>query len=308
MFLGVAIWTMMRNPPYEDTIRKIGEMGFKGVELIGWGQEAFDDYYTPQRCCELKQLIGNLGMKVTNFNHNALGMSSMNSDRRIQAERTFQCAIHTAESLGCECVTTTSPYPFGWLPDQFPKVVDIQKMPRLCVNADLNQNWNENYSVFVEEVRKYARRAREAGLKLLIETHPHRWICSTDALMRLADHVCEDNLGFNMDPSHLFHCGELPQCSIYRAGDLIQHLHISDNDSNTNAHWQPGQGKMDWDAMMQALKNIGYNGELSIELEDVPGCAGRDKLATEEMLNQLKQSAGFMEDVCARNGIVLEKR
>ena len=30
-------------------------------------------------------------------------------------------------------------------------------------------------------------------------------------------------------------------------------------------------GKIDWVAMFQALKDIGYDGIVSIELEDVPG-------------------------------------
>ena len=39
----------------------------------------------------------------------------------------------------------------------------------------------------------------------------------------------------------------------------------------TNVHWRPGMGKIDWTAMFQALKDVGYDGVISIELEDVPG-------------------------------------
>ena len=72
MFLGVCIWTMMRNPPYEDTIREIADMGFKGVELIGWTEEAYREYYTHEKNKELKKLIADLGLTLTNFNYNAL--------------------------------------------------------------------------------------------------------------------------------------------------------------------------------------------------------------------------------------------
>ena len=37
----------------------------------------------------------------------------------------------------------------------------------------------------------------------------------------------------------------------------------------------PGKGKIDWQAVLVALKDVGYNGVISIELEDVPGVSRR---------------------------------
>ena len=41
----------------------------------------------------------------------------------------------------------------------------------------------------------------------------------------------------------------------------------------TNVHWRPGKGKIDWTAVMRALRDTGFDGVISIELEDVPGVA-----------------------------------
>ncbi len=306
MYLGICIWTMMRNPPYQDTVKKIGDIGFRGVELIAWSREAVSDYYTAPTCRELRGIIADKGMTLTNFNHNSLAMTSEDPQARLYARETFRRVIEAAHALGSKSVTTTTPYPFGLMPDNFPKVVDIPQMPMLEVRADIRRDWNANWNLFVDEMGVYCQMAAQAGLRMLVEAHPHRWIYSTDSLLRLVENVKADNLGFNFDPSHLFHCGELPQCSIYRAGKAIGHVHISDNDTYTNAHWQPGQGKMDWKAMLQAFSDIGYDGALSIELENVPGCAGRDRLMTDEMYGQLALSAKFMRTLGKEMGIPVE--
>ena len=70
--------------------------------------------------------------------------------------------------------------------------------------------------------------------------------------------------------------------AVYELGDRIFHTHFSDNDGQTNAHWRPGKGKIDWSATLVALNDIGYDGVISIELEDVPGRASaQHPVATE---------------------------
>ncbi len=98
------------------------------------------------------------------------------------------------------------------------------------------------------------------------------------SMLRLIEHVQSDALGMNFDPSHLFPMGDMPHTVIYQLGDRIFHCHFSDNDGLTNVHWRPGKGKIDWTSVMRALKETGFDGTISIELEDVPGVrAGRRK-------------------------------
>jgi D-psicose/D-tagatose/L-ribulose 3-epimerase len=47
---------------------------------------------------------------------------------------------------------------------------------------------------------------------------------------------------------------------IYTAGDVIRHVHISENDRGT-----PGKGHIDFVATAKALRGIGYDGWLTIE-------------------------------------------
>ena len=61
-------------------------------------------------------------------------------------------------------------------------------------------------------------------------------------------------LGVNLDPSHTFPVGELPDVTIYRLNKHVLHCDFSDNDGTTNVHWRPGKGKIDWERALRALK------------------------------------------------------
>src|SRR5436190_8878942 len=76
MKLGAAVWPFRWQPPYEDAVRRIAGLGFRAVELIAWDGEALETYYTPTRIRELRQLIGDLGMELSEFVSTALGMVS----------------------------------------------------------------------------------------------------------------------------------------------------------------------------------------------------------------------------------------
>lgn len=47
---------------------------------------------------------------------------------------------------------------------------------------------------------------------------------------------------------------------IHKIGDKIITTHISDYDFVNERHWLPGEGKIDWQAVLNALKDIDYKG------------------------------------------------
>jgi sugar phosphate isomerase/epimerase len=59
--------------------------------------------------------------------------------------------------------------------------------------------------------------------------------------------------------------------SVYRLADRLWHCDFSDNDGTNNMHFRPGKGKIDWARAMKALKDVGYDGVISLEFEDIPG-------------------------------------
>lgn len=64
--------------------------------------------------------------------------------------------------------------------------------------------------------------------------------------------------------------------AIRRAGDLVGHIHLADND-----RWYPGHAHYDFRETIDALKDIGYTGALALEVKPYPDAetCGRMALA-----------------------------
>jgi sugar phosphate isomerase/epimerase len=135
-------------------------------------------------------------------------------------------------------------------------------------------------------------------------------------MLRLIDHVGSPALGMNFDPSHLFPCGEIPHVVIYELGARVFHCHFSDNDAVTNVHWRPGEGKIDWRAVLRALRETGFDGTISIELEDVPGVSrgaaavhgayGPATSAGDVFDRENLESIRYLRDLCGELDIPIE--
>ena len=184
---------------------------------------------------------------------------------------------------------------------------DTVEMPRITTkplvqtyatrDVPRGADWDQNFKDYVEAIRKCAEACGAAGVKMSVEPHPA--------------------LGINFDPSHTFPVGDFPNISVYRLNKNIIHVHASDNDAVTNVHWRPGMGKIDWKAMFEALKEVGYDGVVSIELEDVPGVSRgpnsnapgvfRNVTATDEFVAESVAGMDYLKGICREVGINVEE-
>jgi D-psicose/D-tagatose/L-ribulose 3-epimerase len=115
----------------------------------------------------------------------------------------------------------------------------------------------------VEVHRQAADLAAEVGLTLAIEPL-NRFECyflntMADAKAH-AQRVGKPNFGVLYDTFHANIEEQDPVGCIYASGDVIRHVHISENDRGT-----PGKGHIDFAATARALRGVGYDGWLTIE-------------------------------------------
>jgi sugar phosphate isomerase/epimerase len=298
---GAAIWPFQWNPPYDDGIRRIARLGFRQIELIAWDRDTLKTYYTSERIAALRQLIADEGLILSEFVTTPNGLASSDPARRSAAIDHFKEAIDVAHALGTTIINSVVSTPFD-LP--VPRLLALPETQEVSVDLPKGLDWRAGYENYIDSVRACAAVCEEAGFRYALETHPHRWATTAQSLLRIIDHVGSPAVGVNMDPSHMFPCGDLPQMAVYELGDRVFHTHFSDNDGQTNAHWRPGKGKIDWSATLAALQDIGYEGVISIELEDVPGRASagnpvageafdRENLLTQSYLADLGEQLGL---------------
>jgi sugar phosphate isomerase/epimerase len=303
MRLGAPVWPFQWNPPYEDAVRRIASLGYRNVELIAWNRPALDDYYTPERVRDLRSLIGDLGLSLSEFVSTAGGMASAVQSERDDVVEYFKRFCEVARALGTDTINTVAPVPFNL---RVPALKNLPVTQVWTVDVPERLDWDRGWNDFVETVRRIMAIVQDAGLRYAMEPHPYRYVANADGMLRLIDQVPSPALGINYDPSHTFPCGDMPHVAIYRLGSRVFHCHFSDNDALTNAHWRPGLGKIDWRAMLKALHEVGFTGTISVELEDVPEVANPQRAAGPLFDDEMRKSREYLLQVSDGLGIEWE--
>lgn len=115
----------------------------------------------------------------------------------------------------------------------------------------------------VEHLRRVAEYAAGSGVVLAEEVVNRFEIYHVNTLdqgIRLVDEVGHANCRLHLDTFHAHIEEKNSADAIRRAGDRIAHVHISENDRGV-----PGSGSVAWDATFDALRDVGYDGWLTVE-------------------------------------------
>ncbi|MBN1262397.1 MAG: sugar phosphate isomerase/epimerase, partial [Anaerolineae bacterium] len=89
---------------------------------------------------------------------------------------------------------------------------------------------------------------------------------TTGDALRMIDDLGFENLGVLFDTGHALVVGESTPKAIRTLGDRLFHVHVDDNQGQRDQHLAPGEGLVDFDAFLDALDGIGYEGFLCAEL------------------------------------------
>ena len=305
MFFSAPVWAMNYRPPYDETIEKYAKNGIKAIELIGMDRSSFESYYTDSEIEKIRSIVRSNGMLISNFNYAAGDIASEDEALMNESLEVFILAAKTASKLGCDFITQVAPYPFS-LNDALVFLKGIPLCQYYNFEADLNRDWRGNYETYVKNIEKCISVCDDLGLTLLIEPHPYRYVNSALSFLYLKTFLGDRNIGFNFDTGHMFASGDMVQCAVYQLGSLIKHIHIGDNDTYTNAHWRPGRGKIEWRSFLKALKDVGYDGALSMELNDAPGFTTRTGAGNDAYFSEFNLSCDYLRFEGKKEGIVFD--
>lgn len=126
-----------------------------------------------------------------------------------------------------------------------------------------------------ESLGLLAEVARKNGAVIAVEDLPRTCLGrnSREILELLS---ADDRLTVCFDTNHLL--AEDPVEFIRKVGNRIITTHVSDYDFVDERHWLPGEGKLDWQAILKALQNVGYQGPWLYELGFAcPGTLSRNR-------------------------------
>lgn len=203
-----------------------------------------------------------------------------------KAHADFEKTVLLAEKLGVDRVITFSGCPGDSPTSQLQNWVTCFWPPEVW-GTILDYQWNE---VLIPYWEKAARFAADHGVKVCIELISGFCVYNPETLLRLRA-AAGDNLGANLDLSHLFWQGADPVEVIRALGPAIFHFHAKDTrvePSNTarngvldpkhfsealNRSWNHctvgyGHDTLVWKNIIRTLRSVGYDGVISIEHED----------------------------------------
>ncbi len=124
----------------------------------------------------------------------------------------------------------------------------------------------------VEILRAAIDYAKPYGIRLLAEPHPFTVGMSDRFLLRLCDSLDPAHFGITYDFCHYGVGRPNDYVEAIRAlGDRIRHLHFSDSDQQTSElHFPVGRGRMNIPAILDAFREIGYAGTMTLDLYGYP--------------------------------------
>lgn len=258
MKLGV-ITDCFKLPLYES-LRLAADLGFDGVQIYATKGTFSPDTLTEARKTEIKQLLKEKNLEISALCGDMGGHGFQKAeDNPMRVEKTKRI-IDLAVEFGTNVVTTH----IGVIP------------------ADKN---DPQYRVLLDAMIECGAYAASCGVTMAIETGPE---IASVLLAFLKDIPC--GVGVNLDPANfVMVTGQDPVEAVELLGEYIVHTHAKDGvrlkvvdpraiyDKSFVAGKEPvrdcfrevplGEGSVDFDAYVAALRRVGFDGYLTIERE-----------------------------------------
>jgi sugar phosphate isomerase/epimerase len=188
----------------------------------------------------LQERLNELGLKVATLN---AGDGILGSPEHRELAIDFaKAAMQLAKMLGAYAITMQS---------------GIEPKP---------EQWLEVAKEVASDVRELGNYAADLGLDLTLELHKDLLMANMQQSLDLMALVNHPNVGVALDPSHITYSGETSDEVALRLGKHVKHVHLRDG-IGKNIMVVPGNGTVDFTALVRALEVTGYNRVATIELE-----------------------------------------
>ena len=164
----------------------------------------------------------------------------------------------------------------------------------VTVPADKQRSRRENFGYLVESFAALLPALERTGSRVAIEgwPGPGAVCCTPETYRAFFREVGSDRFGINYDPSHLWRMGIDPLRFLKEFADRVYHVHAKDTALSPEGLYEfghelpptlatvprwgggtwrytvPGLGQTDWVETFRTLRTTGYQGLVSIELED----------------------------------------
>ncbi len=118
----------------------------------------------------------------------------------------------------------------------------------------------------VSILNRVERRCREAGIGCILENKlPHLLFGNINDILWIMSALENPQPGVCLDTGHAALSGDLSQLVI-KLGPYVRMLHAHDNRGHADEHSPPGEGSINWHALLRELITLHFHGVMILEL------------------------------------------
>ena len=229
--------------PIEETLRRIAAKGYDAAELVCAAPHAWPDFMTPEKIKSLRKAYEDNKLACSSIFLHPGGGSGYNACSFDEIER--DCCVTTHKKvidIAYELECPTLLYIAGWY----------------GYGVSRKQAWQWS----MDGLNQIADYAGEKGMIVCVEptASASNLVENGEDALQMMEESGRENVYTMLDIEHVLYRKEVPVDSVYRMGKTLRHIHLTDD-----KRIPPGCGPTDFLHIIQALKDIGYPGYLTVE-------------------------------------------
>lgn len=233
-------------PSYEldEVVRRLARIGYDGIEIGCAAPHAWPAYLGKARRRELRKLMQGEGLPAVSLLPAPGGGPGHNPASPLKEEREatirhYGEVVDLAADLGAELVL----YIAGW--------------------QVFGSTREESYARSLDCLKRIARHAEERGITIAIEptAADSNLIDTPHQTLELMRDSGARNVKTMFDTYHALYRDDVSADHVRILGKDLVHIHCADSDRAA-----PGDGVVDWHGVLQAARDIGFQGHLTMEI------------------------------------------
>lgn len=269
MKIGSVAWGWTPTPedmPTPGSLEHIADevraLGFDIVDYLST-PESLEGFFTEEVSRAIGEHARAIGLTTGGLVFQSDTWNNPDPAKQTRQLELFRKCAQTAKAMGCGTISCIIPGPFGTRPNRAGSPSE-----KRATNLPATYSWQKDWDLFTTMIGKACDVAAEYGLRIAMECFPGS-LCSTPhAMVKLLEDANRPNLGIQLDTAHLMNQHIDVETAIYMlGGQRIFNVHAKDSDGLTRGNLPCGVGLVDYTAVLQALRNVGYQGNVSIEVE-----------------------------------------
>ncbi len=228
----------------EETIKRLAAIGYDGIEIGAAGPHAYPPTLSERRRVEIKKVLDGEGITLSSMLPAPSGGPVNNVSSPVEEERAYTTQHYKdLIDLTAQWGGKTVIYIPGWI------VFGTTRAQAL--------EWSQ------QALAELADYAAPQGIQLVIEptSYDSNLIDTEHHAIELMQSVNRPNVGLMFDTFHVLYRREVNTDYVYTMGKDLRHIHMSEV-----RRLPPGHGECDFPAIMQALKDIKFDGYVTMEI------------------------------------------